>query len=593
MGAGISLTPLENTLQGFATALLAKDRDRAATLLNDTFRKLTRAPQTGLQEGKTMVDSVSSRQVVGQNISEVESRVVMIMAEIFEGDRSKDKMRSRRNFQALLGSLAEEADTLTLNVAVVGNEALLERIKSLSEVRYSDNVMKQELSEEEVAQAADAAKKVAQAERRRIIRKQPLPVRWHQVRLPVHDDHGACCVNCLLVGENVVFSGDFMALAQKLDAIFVAFDDEIISGKPIPEPEPVKPGKVARPWDPAPAPPPRSMDPLLQVAFTRTLRRLVEGAPMISTLAFFDSPRFLEDGEGRTTPDHQPRDKWGRTIPKKTQLTIHDDHPAFEAEPVMQFVQAFARENWGQVPTIVHFPRATAPKSTLPPQIIKKIDSVGDERVPASLISNRPSPQSADTGIRSGIGPTPPSFDPIAAMFADAAAGLFTGFDLAEGAARVLARPTLLHDAVRSGCRFATAAVASMAPSHGYALRRDAQGYTALHLAVLNQDYHCVEALFAADPEIEDLGPQASQVLAICSPDPRGVTPLELCRPGKIRKLLRQVLRGQSISVKPTPNSSHALIFQVQNLSVFSWFMRLCLSLFRTAIGFDRAVLCQ
>lgn len=533
MGAGISLTPLENTLQGFATALLAKDRDRAATLLNDTFRKLTRAPQTGLLEGKTMVDSVSSRQVVGQNISEVESRVVMIMAEIFESDTSKDKMRSRRNFQALLGSLAKEADTLALNVAIVGNEALLQRIKSLSEVRYSDNVMERELSEEEVAQAAEVAKKAAQAERRRVIRKQPLPTRWHKVRLPVHQDHGACCVNCLLVGENVVFSGDFVALAKKLDAIFVAFDDEIIPGEPKPEPEPVEPGKVARPWNPAPAPPPRSKDPLLRVAVTRTLRRLVEGAPLLSTLAFFDSSS-PSGGEARqTTPEQQqpPRDKWGRVVPKNTQLTIHDDHPAFEAEPVMQFVQAFAYENWGHVPAIVHFPRATPPKSTLPP------------RTPP---------------------PPPSSLEPIAAMFVDAAAGLFTGFDLAEGASRVLARPTLLHDAVRSGCRFTTAAVASMAPSHGYALRRDAQGYTALHLAVLNQDYHCVEALFAADPEVEELGPQASQVLAICAPDPRtGVTPLELCRPGRIRKLLRQMLRGNSISVKCSAASSHALIFQV------------------------------
>ena len=231
MGAlltSLALTPLENTLRGFASALLAKDRERGVKVLQDTFLTLTHH-YDGEKSG-VVVDTVSSRQVVGQNISEIESRVSMIMAEVFESDGSADKQRSRSNFKALMDALVdtdegERVDSVEVNIAVVANSAVLDRLRATTEVRYTDNLIPpEELSEQRLREQEEKEKREAQAARRRIIRNEPLPLAWHRIRIPPRGDvHGDVVANCLFVDDKTEFDDELVV--SELRDIFRELND--------------------------------------------------------------------------------------------------------------------------------------------------------------------------------------------------------------------------------------------------------------------------------------------------------------------------------------------------------------------------------
>ena len=171
-------------------------------------------------------------------------------------------------------------------------------------------------------------------------------------------------------------------------------------------------------------------------------------------------------------------------------LTIYDDHPAFEAAPLHKALCDFVRERWGSAKCILKLPRATAPKPTTVGAMMGEAaaaTAASAGAVQPSSSSSFASPSSSANGGDGGGGSTTTSVsrhvepDPA---FVAAAAGLFTGFDLADGVATVLGRPTLLHEAARTGCKFTTAAAAAAPTAKGYAIRRDQVGGALVCLSI-------------------------------------------------------------------------------------------------------------
>jgi len=515
MGAGQSLTPLENTLQGFASALFAADRERAELILHQTFRKLTKQSTSGV------VDTVSAKQVTGNNISEAESRVAMVMSEVYAADKSTGKTKSRRNFESLLQSLGG-SKSVHVNLAVIGNTPWLDRLKATQRVRYNNNVVVEQKSEEEVAAEEEVRKREAQERRKREIWGVKEPIAWHTIECPPRLGHGNAVANCLFVDENTKFSEELLQFVARLDAVVIGFEDEIVAGAPRPPPPKQQPGlPPRRPRTPPPAPAPASDDARVHSAFQAAIGTILATAPSLNSIVLCSSST-AEASDQPTLPEDKTKGKFSKRAP----LTIHDPHPRFEGASMTKLIREWIFKRWGSDAMIIDQPRATKPDANAEPSGYSPDTQQGGDGV-ESAHSSAPSDQLSE-------------------------------FEIADVVATVLTRPTLLHQAVKTGCRFFTEAAASTPSSVGYAMRQDGNGRTALHLAVAAKDFDLVQVLFRADPAHEH---------AICAPDRFGVTPLDLANHGKQSKMLKFLknrLAGKPLQ-QPLPAECNALVFKVRS----------------------------